>query len=60
LGGFDAARTRSEFAIPDVFEVGAAFAMGYVDGDDAPPAGRKRRPLTETVFTGEWGKPAAL
>jgi nitroreductase len=60
MGGFDAARTRTEFAIPDDFEVGAAFAIGYVDGDGAPPAGRKRRPLAEIVFTGEWGKPASL
>lgn len=60
MGGFDAARTRTEFAIPDDFEVGAAFAIGYVDGDGAPPAGRKRRPLSEIVFSGEWGKPAAL
>jgi nitroreductase len=60
MGGFDAVRTRTEFAIPDDFEVGAAFAIGYIDGDGAPPAGRKRRPLSEIVFTGEWGKPAAL
>jgi nitroreductase len=59
MGGFDAARTLTEFAVPDDFEVGAAFAIGYVD-DDAPPADRKRRPLSEIVFTGEWGKPAAL
>ena len=59
MGGFDAARTRTEFAVPDDFEVGAAFAIGYLDGDGAPPPGRKRRPLSEIVFTGEWGKPAA-
>lgn len=60
MGGFDAARTRTEFAVPDDFEVGAAFAIGYVDGDGAPPAGRKRKPLSEIVFTGEWGQPAEL
>jgi nitroreductase len=60
MGGFDAARTRTEFAIPDDFEVGAAFAIGYLDGDGAPPGGRKRRPLSEIVFTGGWGTPAAL
>lgn len=58
MGGFDAARTRTEFAVPDDFEVGAAFAIGYLDGDGAPPPGRKRRPLSEIVFSGEWGKPA--
>jgi nitroreductase len=60
MGGFDAARTRTEFAIPDDFEVGAAFAIGYLDGDGAPPEGRKRKPLQETVFSGEWAKPAQL
>jgi nitroreductase len=60
MGGFDADRTRTEFGIPDDFEVGAAFAIGYVDGDGLPPASRKRRPLSEIVFTGDWGKPAAL
>jgi nitroreductase len=60
MGGFDAARTRSEFAVPEDFEVGAAFAIGYLDGDGAPPAGRKRRRLSEIVFSGEWGKPAAI
>ena len=60
MGGFDAARTRTEFAIPDDFEVGAAFAIGYLTGDDGPPAGRTRKPLTEVVFGGEWGKPAAF
>jgi nitroreductase len=60
MGGFDADRTRTEFAVPDDFEVGAAFAIGYVDGDGAPPPGRKRRPLSEVVFSGDWGKPAAF
>jgi nitroreductase len=60
MGGFDAARTRAEFAIPDDFEVGAAFAIGYGDSDGAPPAGRVRRPLSEIAFNGAWGKPAAF
>jgi nitroreductase len=58
MGGFDAARTRTEFAIPDDFEVGAAFAIGYLESDDSPPSGRGRKPLAEVVFTGEWGDPA--
>lgn len=49
MGGFDAEKTRTEFAIPDDFEVGAAFAIGYLDGDGAPPEGRKRRPLSSGV-----------
>jgi len=58
MGGFDAARTRTEFNVPEDFEVGAAIAIGYVDGPGDPPEGRKRRPLPEIVFTGDWGKPA--
>jgi nitroreductase len=60
MGGFDAARTRTEFGIPDDYEVGAAFAIGYLDGDGLPPAGRTRKPLSELVFSGGWGKPAAF
>ncbi len=60
MGGFDAARTRVEFGVPDDFEVGAAFAIGYLNGDNAPPEGRKRKPLGEIVFSGGWGKAAAF
>jgi nitroreductase len=60
MGGFDAARTRTEFAVPDDFEVCAAMAIGYLDGDGAPPAGRKRKPLTDLIFTGAWGAPASF
>jgi nitroreductase len=59
MGGFDAARTRTEFNVPDDFEVCAAFAIGYVD-DNTPPATRKRRPLSEIVFQRDWNKPADL
>jgi nitroreductase len=60
MGGFDAERTRLEFAVPDDFEVGAAIAIGYLDGDNAPPDGRKRKPLAEIVFSGAWGTPASF
>lgn len=60
MGGFDDARTRTEFGIPDDFEILAAFAIGYLDGDGAPPAGRKRKPLAGVVFTGAFGKPASF
>jgi nitroreductase len=60
MGGFDAARTRTELGVPDDFEVGAAFAIGYVDGDVAPPPDRKRKALAEVVFSGDWGEPANL
>jgi nitroreductase len=58
MGGFDAARTRTEFGVPEDFEVGAAIAIGYLDGDGAPPEGRTRKPLEEIVFSGDWGRPA--
>lgn len=57
MGGFDAALARTVFGVPDDFEMGAAYAIGYVEGTDAPPAERKRKPLEEFVFGTEWGKP---
>ncbi|HZL56125.1 MAG TPA: nitroreductase family protein [Bryobacteraceae bacterium] len=56
MGGFDAAKARADFGIPDDFEVGAAFAIGYVAGSPQPPADRPRRSLSELVFGTEWGK----
>jgi nitroreductase len=60
MGGFDAGRARAEFAIPDDFEVGAAFAVGYVEGPFDPPAGRTRHSPEAQVFTGTWGTPARI
>lgn len=60
MGGFDVARTRAEFSVPEDFEVGAAFAIGYLDGDGAPPPNRSRKPLGEVVFGHEWGVPASF
>ena|SRR5581483_1512333 len=57
MGGFDAAKAREEFGIPEDFEVGAAFAIGYVDGSPEPPPGRSRKPLSEIAFGTTWGKP---
>lgn len=56
MGGFDAPRARIELGIPDDFEAGAAFALGYVNGPDHPPADRKRKNLDEIIFGAEWGK----
>jgi nitroreductase len=58
MGGFDAVRTRSEFSVPEDFEMGAAFAIGYVEGPAEPPATRSRRPLSQLVFSGRWEQPA--
>jgi nitroreductase len=58
MGGFDPAKARTEFGIPEDFEPAAAFAIGYVDGAPEPPAERSRRKLEELVFGSEWGQVA--
>jgi len=60
MGGFDAQRARSEFHIPDDFEIGAAFAIGYIDETATLPGVRTRKSLEEIVFSGDWGSPARL
>ena len=59
MGGFDAARAKSEFGVPDDFEIGAAFAIGY---PAAPPdtAMRTRKPVAEIVFGPGWGSPVGF
>jgi nitroreductase len=56
MGGFDAEQARREFGVPEDFDIGAAFAIGYIAGPDEPPPARSRRPLNELVFGPEWGK----
>ena len=58
MGGFDAQRARAEFHVPDDFEIGAAFAIGYIDETAAVPIARTRKGLEEIVFAGDWGVPA--
>jgi nitroreductase len=55
MGGFDADRARTEFGIPEDFEVGAAFAIGYL-AEGQEPGERSRKPLEGMVFGTEWGK----
>lgn len=68
MAGFDVAKARTEFAVPDGFEPVAAIALGYL-GDPAQlpddlrqrevtPNGR--RPLAEFVFAGTWGQKATV
>jgi len=67
MGGVDKDRARKNFEIPEGFEVGAAWALGYLGEPDALPesyrametAARTRNPLNEFVFA-EWEKPAEL
>jgi nitroreductase len=60
MGGFDAEKAREEFGIPADFEVGAAFAIGYIDESATKPGTRSRKSLEELVFSGAWEKPADL
>jgi nitroreductase len=60
MGGFDAERARTEFAVPEDFEIGAAFAIGYIDESAVKPGARSRKPLETLVFSGGWEKPAQL
>ena len=67
MGGLDKDKARKSFEIPEAFEVGAAWALGYLGDPDALPesyqamekAARTRNPLNEFVFA-EWEKPAVL
>lgn len=67
MGGFDADKTRTAFAIPEQFTPIAMMAVGYQLPEDRIPddikereyAERKRRPLGENFFDGEWGKPVS-
>jgi nitroreductase len=60
MGGFDPERARSEFNVPADFDIGAAFAIGYIDESAVQPGPRTRRPLGELVFSGNWGQAAQL
>ncbi len=56
MGGFDAQRARAEFNVPEDFEIGAAFAIGYVDEDAVQAGPRTRKPVGEFVFGNTWGQ----
>jgi len=66
MAGFDPAKARQVFAIPDDFDPVAAVAIGYLgDPSVLPPpirqqetAPRSRRPMDETVFTERFGHTA--
>jgi nitroreductase len=67
MGGFDQAKARAAFSVPDDYEIGAVTALGYQgDGSELPEqlkktenAPRQRKPLEEIALA-EWGKPAAF
>ena len=67
MAGFDKDKARVNFAIPEDFEPGAVWAMGYLGELSALPENfqamekvpRVRKGLDEFVFS-EWEKPAGL
>jgi nitroreductase len=68
MGGFDAERTRTLFAIPEDFEPVTAVAIGYPGDPESLPepfrsretAPRIRKPLDEIAFGAHWRAPLAI
>jgi nitroreductase len=60
MGGFDPRSTRELFAIPAGYEPVAVLALGYQEGPPADPAARTRKPLSDFVFSGSWGRAATV
>ena len=64
MGGFDVEKAKQVFSIPDGYDPVAMIAMGYAGNpetlDDAMKARdlapRKRKPISEFVFEGNWGE----
>jgi len=68
MGGFDVAKAREAFKIPESHDPVAMIALGYL-GDPATLtegqrsmelAARSRKPLSQLVFGEGWGTPAVL
>jgi nitroreductase len=68
MGGFDPAKAKQVFEIPEDWEPIAAMAIGY-PGDpeslhpklrDREIAPRTRKPLSEFVMSGRWGHTSAI
>lgn len=67
MGGFDREKARTVFGIPEDFEIGAVWALGYLGDPETLPerykaaesSPRTRKPLKDFVFS-EWEKPAGL
>jgi nitroreductase len=65
MGGFNADKTRENFAIPAQFTPMAMLCVGYaadittLEGDilNRETATRSRRPLSELFFAESWGQP---
>jgi nitroreductase len=67
MAGFDKDKVRASLDIPEAFEIGVVWALGYLGDPSALPdplkemelAPRQRNPLSEFVFEA-WQKPATL
>jgi nitroreductase len=60
MGGFDPHSARELFAIPAGYEPVAVLALGYSEAPAPDPAMRTRKPLTDFVFSGSWGRAATV
>ena len=60
MGGFDPGAARELFAIPEGYEPVAVLALGYQEGLPEGQAARTRKPLTDFVFSGSWGRAATV
>ncbi len=67
MAGFDAAKARELFGIPESHEAVAAIALGYPGDEQGAPEElrkrnqrRSRRRLDQFVFAGRWGQPLPL
>jgi nitroreductase len=68
MGGFHKDRVRELFSIPEDYEPVVAAAIGYrgdledlaEDQRQREMSPRSRKPLSELVFEGEWGKSSSL
>ena len=64
MGGFNSAKAKEEFQIPDEYEAVSIIAVGYEGNPDALPENlrarevgeRKRKPLSELVFAANFGE----
>ena len=60
MAGFDPRAARDLFAIPVGFEPVAVLALGYLEGAPVAQVDRTRKPLSDFVYSGSWGRPAPL
>jgi nitroreductase len=67
MGGFDPAKARELYGIPESHEAVAAIAMGYPGSEEGAPEEllkrnqrKPRRALNQFIFAGGWAKPLPL